>query len=400
MLKPINVFYFLFSQFIFSCTKTPDPTPPVIVLTPSIISFVPTSAKSGDTIIIVGSNLLKTSALDFGGVTASSFSVLSDSKILAVVSSGASSNLSITTPNGIATLGGFTFLTNTNVPQYLLVRWGSDNPNSRTLNFEYDNNKKLNKVFGAGAGNALIYNKNDTLSHVVFQEGNINDPSVNIKRSIIFSYDANKKCTKLFYKKPVNNILLTAPYLSDTTDNEFERKDSLIYSTTNQLLEIWGKDNVGSSSPLLITKYLVKFIYPSLQSETPNKLQSYYIGYNNFLAPMDEMVITTDTVTNPLYKTGWFLPYLNNVLSNGLRFTLPSLTPEYTGITELPRYLCMVKKCIKKYNYTAYAGSSPYSFVSENYVSYYPNGLFQFKSIFDKPYDPTFPGVTYIYELK
>ncbi|MDH7460345.1 IPT/TIG domain-containing protein [Chitinophagaceae bacterium 26-R-25] len=74
---------------------------------PTLTSFSPTQAKSGDTIMINGSNFSFATSVSFGGVPAS-FLVGSDNVIWAVVGQGASGEVSVTNPAGSITLGGFT----------------------------------------------------------------------------------------------------------------------------------------------------------------------------------------------------------------------------------------------------------------------------------------------------
>jgi len=77
--------------------------------TPSTISsFTPTSGVNGTTVTINGSNLTGTTAVSFGGVAASSFTVNSDTQITAIVGLGGTGNVSVTTPGGIGTMAGFT----------------------------------------------------------------------------------------------------------------------------------------------------------------------------------------------------------------------------------------------------------------------------------------------------
>lgn len=78
---------------------------------PQISSFTPTTAGPGTTITISGVNLSGVTAVSFGGVAASSFTVVNSNTVTAVVAVGASGNVSITTPRGIASLAGFIFTT-------------------------------------------------------------------------------------------------------------------------------------------------------------------------------------------------------------------------------------------------------------------------------------------------
>ena len=92
---------------------TPGGTASSIIFTftsvPTIISFSPTSASTGDTIIVTGTNFTGATSVSLGGIAATSFTVVNSTTIKAVVASGASGNVSVTTPGGTATKSGFTF---------------------------------------------------------------------------------------------------------------------------------------------------------------------------------------------------------------------------------------------------------------------------------------------------
>lgn len=77
---------------------------------PTITSFSPTTAATGTTVTITGTNFVGVTAVSFGGVAASSFTVVSPTTITAVVPSGPSGLVSVTTPGGTASLGGFSSL--------------------------------------------------------------------------------------------------------------------------------------------------------------------------------------------------------------------------------------------------------------------------------------------------
>jgi hypothetical protein len=81
-------------------------TPP-----PTISSFSPTSAGTGQTVTITGTNFNGSTAVSFGGTPATSFTVVSATSITAVVGAGATGSLSVTTSNGIGSRAGFTFIT-------------------------------------------------------------------------------------------------------------------------------------------------------------------------------------------------------------------------------------------------------------------------------------------------
>ncbi|HEY1200809.1 MAG TPA: IPT/TIG domain-containing protein, partial [Niastella sp.] len=77
---------------------------------PHISSFTPASALPRTTITIKGYNFSGATQVHFGGTPASSFSVVSDTTITAVVFSGSTGAIKVTTPGGVDSLAGFTYL--------------------------------------------------------------------------------------------------------------------------------------------------------------------------------------------------------------------------------------------------------------------------------------------------
>lgn len=77
---------------------------------PVALAFSPTSGKSGTQVTILGANFIGTTIVRFGGVPAAGFTVISATQIEALVGSGASGDITVSTPGGIVTLPGFTFL--------------------------------------------------------------------------------------------------------------------------------------------------------------------------------------------------------------------------------------------------------------------------------------------------
>jgi len=73
-------------------------------VTPQITSFTPTSGSVGTPVTITGVSLTQTKKVTFGGVAATSFTVDSDTKVVADVPTGAKTGkIVITTPGGAAT---------------------------------------------------------------------------------------------------------------------------------------------------------------------------------------------------------------------------------------------------------------------------------------------------------
>jgi len=81
----------------------------VPLVSPVITSFLPASAYTGVTVTIKGTAFTGATAVYFGGSPATSFNVVSDSVITAVVGNGATGNITVTTPSGPASKAGFVF---------------------------------------------------------------------------------------------------------------------------------------------------------------------------------------------------------------------------------------------------------------------------------------------------
>jgi uncharacterized repeat protein (TIGR03803 family) len=80
-------------------------SPQTYKVKPKITSFSPSSGPAGTLVTINGTGLIQTSAVRFGIVKATTFTVVSDSKVTAVVPSGLAAGtvtISITTPGGTA----------------------------------------------------------------------------------------------------------------------------------------------------------------------------------------------------------------------------------------------------------------------------------------------------------
>jgi hypothetical protein len=77
---------------------------------PHITSFEPISARTTDTIRITGNNFNKVSSITLGGVEVESFSFVSSTLLTAVVGTGASGPVTVTSIYGSSSLSGFNFI--------------------------------------------------------------------------------------------------------------------------------------------------------------------------------------------------------------------------------------------------------------------------------------------------
>ncbi|MFC0513391.1 glycosyl hydrolase family 18 protein [Mucilaginibacter angelicae] len=81
-----------------------------IYVKPTISSFSPTTSPTGQSVTVTGTNFTGASAVSFGGVPSTLFTVNSPTSLTAMVGSGANGNVSVTTPGGTAILSGFNYI--------------------------------------------------------------------------------------------------------------------------------------------------------------------------------------------------------------------------------------------------------------------------------------------------
>ncbi len=77
---------------------------------PTLTSFTPTSASPGNTVSITGTNFTFVNTVSFGGMAPKSFIVTSPTNINAVMSTGATGSVTVSSPAGSSTLSGFTYV--------------------------------------------------------------------------------------------------------------------------------------------------------------------------------------------------------------------------------------------------------------------------------------------------
>jgi photosystem II stability/assembly factor-like uncharacterized protein len=83
---------------------------------PAITSFSPKTGSTGTMVIITGTNFSNISDVQFGGTSAQSFTLVSPTKITAIVGAGSSGNVTLTHWSGIISSPGFTYFAPTSSP--------------------------------------------------------------------------------------------------------------------------------------------------------------------------------------------------------------------------------------------------------------------------------------------
>ena len=146
----------------------------VFEVPPTITNFTPTSALSGDTITIIGTNFMNVSEVRFGGVNARNFTVQNDNLITAVLANGATGNITVESPNGPATIAGFKFLKTIKIKSF----YPDSAKNNDTISIKGENFSEVIEVTFGGTTAASFAILNDTLISAIVGTGSSGDLSL------------------------------------------------------------------------------------------------------------------------------------------------------------------------------------------------------------------------------
>jgi hypothetical protein len=121
---------------------------------PAITSFTPRAGNAGTVVTITGVNLGGATQVSFGGVNAGAFTVVSADTITATVGFGGSGIVSVITPSGTASLGGFLY----GVPQPVINSFSPDSGTTGTTVLIYGTNLSgvSTVTFGGVAANFSV----------------------------------------------------------------------------------------------------------------------------------------------------------------------------------------------------------------------------------------------------
>jgi hypothetical protein len=193
-----------------------------------------------------------------------------------------------------------------------------------SLRFSYDNAGRMNKITYLSQDYTVVY-KNDTIDHVLSPVSTFN--SQFRRSSSIFVYRPDKKCVKVFTKYiesyDQSVVADTNPFFTDTSNRAGVTVDSLVYSPTGQLTEIWNVLHQADR--------MQKLEYQSSSDEVPIKM----ISWSGL-----ELTLKFTDMEQPAYKQLWFLCFL--------RLSVPvcPTIPPYN----YPFYLVLLKKPIKQWS--------------------------------------------------
>lgn len=101
--KNVNIYEWGLQYTQSGSTPPPPPLPPVVT------TFSPTSGSPGTAVTITGTDFSGVSSVTFGGTAAASYTVNSTTSITAIVGSGSSGSVAVTTASGTGSRAGFTY---------------------------------------------------------------------------------------------------------------------------------------------------------------------------------------------------------------------------------------------------------------------------------------------------
>jgi hypothetical protein len=146
---------------------------------PSITSISPDSGATGATILLSGTGFTGTSILTFGGTPASSFTVLTDSTISAVVGVGSTGSVAITTPTDTASIGGFHYIY-TPLPPVQLTAFSPDSAGpGATIAITGQNLSGITSISFGGTPVYIFNVMSDSLIYAVLGQGSSGTMVVN-----------------------------------------------------------------------------------------------------------------------------------------------------------------------------------------------------------------------------
>jgi hypothetical protein len=252
---------------------------------PTITSFTPSSGPGGTSVTINGTNLSGATAVSFGGTAAASFTVNSSTKITAVVGSGSSGKISVTTAGGTA-VSGDSFIYTTAPAPVISSFTPSSGPSGTTVTINGINLSGATAVsFGGTAAASFTVNSSTKITAVVGSGSSgqisVTTPGGTASSSASFTYLALPAISSF---NPLGGtsgtvVTITGANLSGATVVKFGTTPAASFSVVSatQITAVVGS---GASGPIAVTTSggnavsAASFTYysaPKISSFTPAK---------------------------------------------------------------------------------------------------------------------------------
>jgi hypothetical protein len=208
---------------------------------PNVLSFTPTEGCTGTPITITGTNFTGATAVRVGFVPVSSFNVISDTQITAVISSGATGNVSVTSAYGTGSRDWFTYTGSCGlVPQILSINPSSGPPGTLvTINGHHFSTTAADNIVYFGGVKAVVSSSTDTTIIVTAPIGSLNRPLTVTTNNLTGSspsafnltFDGNDLCDKFTansFAFKQDYAIGASPYGSVIFDEEGNGKNDVV----------------------------------------------------------------------------------------------------------------------------------------------------------------------------
>jgi photosystem II stability/assembly factor-like uncharacterized protein len=213
---------------------------------PAITSFTPQGGGTGTMVTINGSGLSNVTGVAFGGTAASSFTVVSDNVITAIVGAGATGAVSVTVTRGSSSFGTFTFYaTPSGPPPVITAVSPSAAPAGSTITI-------TGTGFGASASANMV--KFGTIRAAIQSA---------TSTSIVCTVPGGASFSSIYVYNMSNGLTAQSPRpfsvsfpdSSNFTPTSFNSAFTVAYNQYTYPLTIQGKDIDGDGKPDLLVYY-------------------------------------------------------------------------------------------------------------------------------------------------
>lgn len=262
----------------------------VFINPPSIVSFSPLSGTTNGTVTIIGTNLQTTSAVSFGGVPASSFNIVDSNTVTAIIGSGASGGVSITSLAGTATRSGFTYIPAPIISSFVPASASS----GQTITITGSNFIGITGVsFGGTASASFIVVNQNTITAIVGNgsSGTVSIATANGNISLAgFNFNSPPIINSFFPSNAATGavVSITGNHFIGTTSVKFGAVNASSFTVVNAntINAIVGQ---GSSGNVSVTTSAGTFIKSGFNYIPPPQINSIF--------PLNATLGTSITIT-------------------------------------------------------------------------------------------------------
>lgn len=216
---------------------------------PLITGFSPATAGEGSTIIITGTNLHGVTAVKFGGVSATSFTIISPERIEAIVGPGTSGEVIVSSGYAVSRMTGFTFIPPTIDPPpafSIMSGWYGKVGSTLTINgSNFGEDISSNKVF-FGTIQATILSANGSQITCIVPQGAVYG-NITVLNTTTNLQTVSSRSFSVPFADTDNDVV------NNFTGNSFRTRFEIPYSSSKLLMQLVAGDFDGDGRADLAT---------------------------------------------------------------------------------------------------------------------------------------------------